>query len=60
MAGLCLNYCIFVSVAGVVLLFFLAICCFVNVEALQLPKGSKNSKGVAVLFSSIVFKNFFL
>ena len=55
MAGFCLNYCIFISVAGTALLFFLSICCFFNVEALRLPKDSKNSRGFAVLFSSIVF-----
>lgn len=57
MAGFCLNYCIFISIAGMALLFFFAICCFVNVEALKLPKDSKNSRGFAVLFSSIVIIN---
>jgi hypothetical protein len=57
MAGFCLNYCIFISVAGAALLFFFAICCFANLEALRLPNDSKNSRGFAVLFSSIV-KNF--
>lgn len=54
MAGFCLNYCLFISVAGCALLVFFAFCCFVNLEALRLPKDSKNSRGFAVLFSAIV------
>lgn len=54
----CLNYCLYISVAGTILLFFLAICCFVNMEILELPHGKKNQRGVAVLVASIVLINY--
>jgi hypothetical protein len=54
-----LNYFLFVSVAGVCLLVFFALCCFFNVEALHLPTGKKNQRGIEVFVAAIVnLKNF--
>lgn len=54
MAGLCMDYCLFVSIAGVILLFFLSLCCFIGMEALHLPTGKKNQRGIEVLVATIV------
>ena len=54
MAGLCLNYCLFVSCVGAILLLLLSFCCFADVEALKLPHNSNISRGFAVMVSSIV------
>ena len=56
MAGLCLNYCLFVSAIGCGLLLFFAFCCFADVEALHLPKHSNVNRGFTVLVSSLVKK----
>jgi hypothetical protein len=54
MSILMINYCMMVSIAGVILLIFLAFCCFVNVEALRLPHGTKNLKGLSLLGAALV------
>jgi hypothetical protein len=54
MSMLFINYCMMISFFGVVLLAFLALCCFVNVEALRLPHGTKTMKGLSLLGAAFV------
>lgn len=55
MAGLCLDYCLFISIAGTILLLFMSFCCFINMEALRLPHDGHNRKGGAVLVAALVY-----
>jgi hypothetical protein len=54
MAGLFLDYCLFMSIGGTILLLFLSFCCFIDMEAMRLPHGSHNRKGGAVLVAALV------
>jgi hypothetical protein len=57
MAGFLNNYILYISVSGIILLTFLSFCCFINVEAMRLPKGTKNGKGFATLIAALVTIN---
>jgi hypothetical protein len=49
-----MDYCLFLSICGTCLLVFLSFCCFFNMEALHLPKGKKNQRGIEVLVAAVV------
>ena len=50
-----MDYCLYMSICGCGLLVFLSFCCFFNVEALHLPTGKKNQRGIEVFVAAIVF-----
>ncbi len=50
-----INYYFIISVAGFLLLTFLGICCFINVEALKLKTEHKNLSGLACLVAACVY-----
>lgn len=48
------TYCMYISFAGAIFFFFIAICCFIGMEALKLPQGKKVQRGLEVLLTAIV------
>ena len=55
--GMFMDFCLGLSVCGCGLLVFLSFCCFSNMEALHLPKGKKNQRGVEVMVAALVTFN---
>jgi hypothetical protein len=49
-----INYYFIISIAGFILLTFLGLCCFINVEALKLKKDHKNISGLACWVAACV------
>lgn len=54
MAGVKMTFCMYLSMVGAVFFFFLALCCFVGMEALHLPKGKKVQRGMEVFAAGLV------
>ena len=52
--GMFLDFCLGLSICGCGLLIFFSFCCFFNVEALHLPKGKKNQRGIQVIVAALV------
>ncbi len=55
MADLKLSFFLVLSTIGALLLFFLAICAFINLEALKLKKQHHSSSGFALLVASMFY-----
>lgn len=49
------DFCLYLSVCGCALLVFMSICCFCGMEALHLPKGKKNQRGIEVFLAGVVY-----
>jgi hypothetical protein len=49
-----MDYCLYISISGCALMILLSFCCFFNVEALHLPEGKKNQRGIEVFAAAIV------
>ncbi len=43
------------SALGAILLFYLSICAFINMEALKLQKAHHNASGFALLVATLVY-----
>jgi hypothetical protein len=49
-----INYYLFISIAGVLLLLFLSLLCFLNLESLKLKKDTHNKSAIKLLIVALV------
>ena len=49
------TYCMYISFAGAIFFFFIAICSCIGMEALKLPEGKHVERGLQVLLTAIIY-----
>lgn len=58
MSSFFLNYCFYMSIAGVVVLLILSILAFVNLESLKIKEGKHTQSGIILIITAIVLYKF--